>query len=87
MAEDTDPADLQVLRRANPDRYLSILYAPAERREALAVLYRFDAEIVAIRDRIHEALPGEIRLQWWRDALAVGAEGQPAILWRWRCRR
>lgn len=75
MADDTDPADLQVLRRANPDRYLSILYAPAERREALAVLYRFDAEIVAIRDRIHEALPGEIRLQWWRDALAVGAEG------------
>ena len=25
----------------------------------------------AIRDRIHEALPGEIRLQWWRDAIAA----------------
>lgn len=62
------------LRRSDPDRYLSILYAPADSREALATLYLFNAEIAAVRDRIHEPLPGEIRIQWWRDALAGGPE-------------
>ena len=33
-------------------------------------LYAFNAEIASIRDRIREPLPGEIRLQWWRDAIA-----------------
>jgi len=28
--------------------------------------YAFNAEVAAIRDRISQALPGEIRLQWWR---------------------
>lgn len=66
---------MQALRQADPDRYLSVLYAPAEKRGALAVLYRFNAEIAAIRDRIREPLPGEIRIQWWRDALAAGLQG------------
>jgi phytoene/squalene synthetase len=30
----------------------------------------FNAEIASIRDRIREALPGEVRLQWWRDVLS-----------------
>lgn len=65
-------------RATDPDRYISILYAPAEKRAALAALYAFDAEIAGIRARIREPLPGEIRLQWWRDALAAGnATGNP----------
>lgn len=63
------------LREADPDRYLSVLYAPAALRGDLASLYLFNAEIAAIRDRIHEPLPGEIRIQWWRDALRGGAGG------------
>ena len=31
-------------------------------------LYAFNAEIAGVRDRVREPLPGEIRLQWWRDA-------------------
>lgn len=69
------------LRRADPDRYLSGLYAPQDKRAALFSLYAFNAEIAAIRDRIHEPLPGEIRLQWWRDAIAAetadAAAGHP----------
>ena len=68
------------LREADEDRYLSVLYAPLEHRDALSTLYLFNAEIAATRDRIREALPGEIRIQWWRDTLTAGtsvATGHP----------
>ena len=68
------------LRRSDPDRYLSTLYAPQAARPDLDALYAFNAEIASIRDRIREPLPGEVRIQWWRDALAGGeaaATGHP----------
>lgn len=71
MAEAGD-IDGPALRRSDPDRYLSTLYAPPPLRGALDVLYRFNAEIASIRDRIREPLPGEVRIQWWRDVLAAG---------------
>lgn len=64
---------LDGLRKADPDRYLSTLYAPEAKRPALAALYAFNVEIASIRDRISEPLPGEVRLQWWRDILDAGA--------------
>jgi phytoene synthase len=60
---------LQILREADPDRYLSVLYAPEDKRGALAALYAFNTEIARIRDLIHDPLPGEVRLQWWRDLI------------------
>ncbi len=60
------------VRKADPDRYLSVLYAPEDRRGALYALYAFDAEIARIRDLISEPMPGEIRLQWWRDVITAG---------------
>ncbi len=71
MADATD-IDSLALRRGDPDRYLSTLYAPQALRGDLDTLYRFNAEIASIRDRIREPLPGEMRIQWWRDALAGG---------------
>lgn len=69
---------LASLRVLEPDRYLAVLYAPQEARADLATLYRFDAEIASIRDRIREPMAGEIRLKWWADALQAGATtGQP----------
>jgi phytoene synthase len=62
------------VRAADHDRYLTALYAPADKRMALFSLYAFNAEIAGIRDRIHEPLPGEVRLQWWRDVIAAGGE-------------
>lgn len=67
---------MAAVRAADPDRYLAALYAPADRREALFALYAFNAEIAAVRDRIREPMAGEVRLQWWRDAIA--AEGDEA---------
>ncbi len=69
---------LAVLRDTDRDRYLACLLAPAGKQSALAALYAFHAEIARIRDLVREPLPGEIRLQWWRDVLESGAgEGHP----------
>lgn len=65
---------MDAVRAADHDRYLTALYAPADKRDALFSLYAFNAEIAGIRDRIHEPLPGEVRLQWWRDVIAAGGE-------------
>jgi len=69
------------LRNLDRDRYVSVLYAPADKRAAMFALYAFNAEIASVRDRIHEPLPGEIRLQWWRDVIEAGtadaAAGHP----------
>ena len=68
----------QSLRELDRERYLTTLYAPPDKRDALAALYMFNAEIAAIRDKAKEPMAGEIRLQWWRDALAAGADtGNP----------
>ncbi len=62
---------LDLVRAADRDRYLAALYAPEDRRADLLALYAFNAEISGIRDRVSQALPGEIRLQWWRDVIAA----------------
>jgi phytoene synthase len=71
----TKPVVAELVRAADHDRYLSALYAPREKRDALLALYAFNAEIAGVRDRIRDALPGEVRLQWWRDAIANRANG------------
>ncbi|MAS12957.1 MAG: phytoene/squalene synthase family protein [Nitratireductor sp.] len=73
---------VSLVRDTDPDRYLSVLYAPEEKRSALFALYAFNAEVAGIRDRVSEALPGEVRLQFWRDVLMAqtaseSAEGSP----------
>lgn len=71
--DDQDPSS--VVRDGDPDRFLSTLYAPAEKRDALLALGAFHVEVAAIRDRVREPLPGEIRLQWWRDAIETRQAG------------
>ena len=61
------------LRTADADRYLSVLYAPEDKRAALTTLFSFNVEIASVRERVREALPGEIRLQWWRDVISASA--------------
>ncbi len=53
-----------------PDRYFAATLAPAALRYDLIVLAAFAAELDNIPNQVREALAGEIRLQWWRDALA-----------------
>ena len=58
-------------RRSDHDRYLTCLFAPAERREALFALLAFNAEIARVRDSVREPMMGRIRLQWWRDTIEI----------------
>jgi phytoene synthase len=66
-----------LLRRHDPDRYLTALFAPPARRESLFALYAFNLEIARTREAVREPMMGRIRLQWWRDAIAAASEGQP----------
>ena len=68
----TDPYafSLATLRDSDRDRYLACLLSPQEKRGPLSALYAFHAEIARVRENVREALPGEIRLQWWRDVLS-----------------
>jgi phytoene synthase len=68
-------ACLASLRDTDRDRYLACLLSPEEKRAPLAALYAFNAEIARVRDAVREPLPGEIRLQWWRDLLDGKARG------------
>lgn len=58
------------VKRFSYDRYLSTLYAPESARPSLMALYAFACEIARIRELVNEPMPGEIRLQWWHDALS-----------------
>lgn len=58
-----------LLRRHDRDRYLTALFAPGERREALMALYAFNYEVARTRETVTEPMLGQIRLQWWRESL------------------
>lgn len=76
-ARSSDPV-LEAARAHAHDRYLSALLAPASARDDLLVLAAYLGEIRRIPLVTHDAGIGEIRLQWWRDALAADApNGHP----------
>lgn len=63
------------LREADRDRYFASLVVPAPARPAVQALYAFSADVASIRDRAREPAAGEIRLQWWVDALESEGHG------------
>jgi phytoene synthase len=67
-----------LVREADRDRYLATLFAPAAQRDALFALYAFNVEIARVRELAREPLPGEIRLQWWREVLSGERAGEAA---------
>jgi phytoene synthase len=68
----------KLVRLHDRDRYLAGLLAPSAVRKHLFALYAFNYEIARIRELVHEPMPGELRLQWWRDALEGQARGDVA---------
>jgi phytoene synthase len=69
-------ACLDIVRRLDHDRFLTALIAPAEKRAALIALYAFNAEIARVRETVSEPMLGQIRLQWWREAIEGIANGE-----------
>jgi phytoene synthase len=65
-----------LVRGADKDRFLAGLYAPATKRQHLYALYAFAHEIARVADMARQPMAGEIRLQWWRDALLGQRRGE-----------
>ena len=68
-------------READHDRWLAGLYAPEGARKHLYALAAFHIEVSRLRAIVRQPLAGEIRLQWWREALEGARAG------RFSCRR
>jgi phytoene synthase len=57
------------VRRDDRDRWLASLFLPDRARPHFHALLAFNLEIAKVRDTVSEPMLGEIRFQWWRDAL------------------
>jgi phytoene synthase len=66
-----------LVREGDPDRFAAAMLAPMPQRAYLISVYAFNLEISKLRETVREAMLGEIRLQWWRDAVAECAAGSP----------
>lgn len=58
-----------LLRQHDPDRFLTTLFAPPARRDALLALYAFNHELARAREIASEPTLALIRLQWWREVI------------------
>lgn len=72
------------LKSVDPDRYRAALFADKKQRAQLMTLYAFHAELAKVPEIVSETMLGEIRYQWWRDAIAeiytqVEAGAQKAV--------
>jgi len=57
------------VRRHDPDRFLTALFAPPRHRDALLTLYAFDHELARAREVTSEPHLALIRLHWWREVV------------------
>ncbi|MEO1710902.1 MAG: squalene/phytoene synthase family protein, partial [Pseudomonadota bacterium] len=58
------------------DLYLTALLMPAAVRADAIAIAAFVGELNRVPMFVSEPLIGEIRLQWWRDALEAGVDGK-----------
>ena len=63
------------VRVGDRDRYWAALLAPEPVRADLLALYAFHLEIAQIPELVGEPQLGEIRLEWWREALSTALAG------------
>ena len=73
---DAFPYCAELIRNADRDRFIATLFASSQHRDALYALYAFDVEIGRVRDIAREAMPGEMRLQWWLEVLHGQRSGE-----------
>lgn len=77
-------AAAKALKAADEDRWLSAQFAATGLRERLHALFLIYHAIARVPAAVTEPKLGEIRLQWWREALAAaavgaGPAGEPAL--------
>jgi phytoene synthase len=74
---DGPDTDLDALvRRVDPDRWLATRFiADPKARADVIALYAFNYELARVAGGVSNALMGEIRLTWWREAMEEIAAG------------
>ncbi|HLY80259.1 MAG TPA: squalene/phytoene synthase family protein [Caulobacteraceae bacterium] len=78
MTDDAEDDLDQLIRRVDPDRWLTSRFIAAERaRTDVLALYAFDHELARARRAASTQLLAEIRLTWWREALDEIFTGGP----------
>ncbi|MDV4145659.1 squalene/phytoene synthase family protein [Shimia sp. FJ5] len=66
-----------IVQKGDPDRFLATMAAKPAAREVLFPLHAFAIEVARAPWVTQEAMIGEMRLQWWRDALEeIGSGGR-----------
>ncbi|MEM9550083.1 MAG: squalene/phytoene synthase family protein [Pseudomonadota bacterium] len=65
----------QLVERADPDRFAATMAAPVSVRAVLFPLYAMNVEVSRAPWVTQETMIAEMRLQWWRDAVAEIAAG------------
>ena len=68
---------LETLKSVDPDRLRAAVFADSDGRERLQLLYAFHYELAKVPELVSEPMIGQIRYQWWRDAVAEIYEGRP----------
>ncbi len=82
MPEVFDPAAIDArVARADPDRHMAARFAPEAARARLIALYAFNDEIARVRERVTEPAIGDIRLAWWREAVAEIYDPGRGVRW------
>jgi phytoene synthase len=78
MTDASEPVT-EAVRAHDRERYIASLFAPELARGGLMTLAAYQLELARVREAVSEPLPGEIRLQWWRDVIEgrVEAGGHP----------
>lgn len=65
-----------LLKQSDEDRWLTVQFAPQGERARLLALFALNHEIERIPRAVSEAPLGEIRLQWWREAIDEIVNGE-----------
>lgn len=63
--------------QGDPARFEAAMFASEQRREDLFALIALNVELSRIPDTVSEPMLGEIRLQWWDDAIEALFDGGP----------
>lgn len=59
----------EALKKADPDRFRAALMSDAGGRADLLILYAFHYELSKVPDVTSEPMLGQIRYEWWREAI------------------
>ena len=65
------------IKTADPDRFRAAQLADAAARERLMWVYTFHLELAKVPELVSEPMIGDIRYQWWRDAVEEIYSGKP----------